>query len=57
MCLEYLWFQIDAPVETENDVESDAHSFEATSPEKGFKGEWEEIQVLTYRYCGDHNTC
>ncbi|XP_011139721.1 ubiquitin carboxyl-terminal hydrolase 48 isoform X2 [Harpegnathos saltator] len=33
-----LTLKIDAPMENENDVESDAHSFEATSPEKGFKG-------------------
>ncbi|XP_014488436.1 PREDICTED: ubiquitin carboxyl-terminal hydrolase 48-like isoform X4 [Dinoponera quadriceps] len=33
-----LTLKIDAPVENENDVESDVHNFEATSPEKGFKG-------------------
>ncbi|XP_032686910.1 ubiquitin carboxyl-terminal hydrolase 48-like isoform X2 [Odontomachus brunneus] len=33
-----LTLKIDAPVENETDVESDVHNFEATSPEKGFKG-------------------
>lgn len=33
-----LFFQIDAPLENETDVESDVHNFESTSPEKGFKG-------------------
>lgn len=32
------FFQIDAPLENEADVESDVHNFESTSPEKGFKG-------------------
>ncbi|KAF7411768.1 hypothetical protein HZH66_000664 [Vespula vulgaris] len=33
-----LTLKIDAPVETEPSVESDATSMEITSPEKGFKG-------------------
>lgn len=36
---EHLWFQIDAPVENETDVESDIHNIDSSSPEKGFKGE------------------
>jgi len=34
----FFFFQIDAPLENEADVESDVHNFESTSPEKGFKG-------------------
>lgn len=36
--LFFFFFQIDAPLENEADVESDVHNFESTSPEKGFKG-------------------
>ncbi|XP_011161303.1 ubiquitin carboxyl-terminal hydrolase 48 isoform X1 [Solenopsis invicta] len=33
-----LTLKIDAPLENETDVESDAYNFESSSPEKGFKG-------------------
>ncbi|XP_024891079.1 ubiquitin carboxyl-terminal hydrolase 48-like isoform X1 [Temnothorax curvispinosus] len=33
-----LTLKIDAPLENETDVESDAHNFDSLSPEKGFKG-------------------
>jgi len=39
MYCKHLWFQIDSPLENETDVESDAHNFDSSSPEKGFKGE------------------
>ncbi|XP_011061617.1 PREDICTED: ubiquitin carboxyl-terminal hydrolase 48-like isoform X2 [Acromyrmex echinatior] len=33
-----LTLKIDSPLENETDVESDAHNFDSSSPEKGFKG-------------------